>query len=702
MRSLRRGALAVLILCLASAGPASGQAYPRLGQYLSTTGQGMPLVRGDGTVDSELLSAVSKHHTVVLSATPFTEYRPDVLLNLKALHPSMVLLAYTQPQYVYPHAAADSNVNIPTRLRRLVRDLNGYLYDKTGEEFRNANVNLAKKQGNKFVVAEALADFYWVNILQGRQWSGMFLDRFCSSILWDQEPGDSIDFVRAGYPNAAAFDAAWLVATDTLANRLRRISSSSTILVGNCATSTKYSAMNGWMRENFPMQLGGTWDSNMNRDPGGYFIDDQRYRSPRYNWLTAWNDPAQDPYAPENMRRARMALATAALGEGLGVFNPPDLDWQTNYWKWWYDEYGVCLPSGVSSDALACTGWLGQPLGPRWNQFWVGAGEDGIANPGFDADLSAWTFTSTAGGSWSRDTMNPPVGSASLRCTVPSAGTGPSSTRLRSTSTLFYLPPLAHNVTFWARSTTTRTIELAAVSIANPIDFAVSTIAIDATWKQYRVTWTTGQGFGPAMLELRVGGSAANVWFDDVHFQRDASSIYRRDFQNGIVLVNPAEIPLTVPLEAPFKRIFGKVDAATNSGAWTTSAVVNPNDALFLIRQSASPVGVAPQPGGDGGLADGSGLWREVAPNPAFGPVRALLSAERGAGPVEVDVLDVRGRRVVSLLRAERAEAAATLVWDGRDDAGRRVPAGVYWLRARVGPRVDTKKILRLSARDAH
>ncbi len=692
MRTPLRGALAALALSFLVAASAAAQNYPRLGQYLSTTGTGAPLIK-NGQVDMDLMGDVSRHHTVVISATPFTEYRSDVLFMLETLHPGIVLLAYTQPQYIYPASQPDSNVHIPTRLRRMVRDLNGYLYDRTGQEFPTATVNLAKRQGNRYVVAEALADFYWLNILQGRQWDGMFLDRFCNSILWDQAPGDSIDIARAGYSSAAAFDAAWLAGTDTLANRLRRLAGSKPILVGNCATGNKYASMNGWMRENFPHQNGGSWESNMNRDPGGYFIDDQRFRAPHCNWLTAWPVPTESPYSTENLRRARFTLGTAALGEGLGVINPPDLDASTNYWRWWYDEYGVTVSTGVATKSLAATGWLGQPLGPRWTQFWVGDGEEAIVNPGFDTDVTTgWLFSSTAGASWTRDTVSPPVGVASARATIPSAGAGPSSTKVRSLGSLFYLPPLPHSVTFWARAAAPRTIQVAAVSVANPIDFATSTVSIDATWRQYQVIWTSGEGFGPVLLEFRLGGSATNVWLDDVHFQREASSIHRRDFQNGIVLVNPSATPLFVPLEAPFRRIAGTVDPAVNDGMWTTEAVVNANDALFLVRQSASTVAVDP-PAARGAAP----LWREVVPNPARGPVRALIDASyAGEGPLEVDVLDVRGRLIAVLLRSDRHDAMTAIVWDGRDMHGRIMPSGLYWLRARIGERVESKKILRL------
>ncbi|MBD3223008.1 hypothetical protein GF314_17400 [bacterium] len=65
------------------------------------------------------------------------------------------------------------------------------------------------------------------------------------------------------------------------------------------------------------------------------------------------------------------------------------------------------------------------------------------------------------------------------------------------------------------------------------------------------------------------------------------------------------------------------------------------------------------------------------------------------ARPVVADVFDVRGRRVRRLvdgLAADRLD----LLWSGQDDAGRRVPAGVYLLRVRDGRDVLSSRVVRL------
>lgn len=71
----------------------------------------------------------------------------------------------------------------------------------------------------------------------------------------------------------------------------------------------------------------------------------------------------------------------------------------------------------------------------------------------------------------------------------------------------------------------------------------------------------------------------------------------------------------------------------------------------------------------------------QVQPNPGSGPFRFLFPAP-GPGPVRLDVFDLRGRRV-RRLAAEGPQP--DLVWDGRGDDGRPLPAGTYLVRTRDG-----------------
>src|SRR5262249_41282200 len=104
-------------------------------------------------------------------------------------------------------------------------------------------------------------------------------------------------------------------------------------------------------------------------------------------------------------------------------------------------------------------------------------------------------------------------------------------------------------------------------------------------WRQYRAVMTPASSMS-AELTLCLGTQAGDVWFDDVHWQTGSSSVWRRDFQNGIVLVNSTERSLTVPLEDTFRRILGTRAPGVNNGALSASGVIPPYDALFLLRGS--------------------------------------------------------------------------------------------------------------------
>jgi hypothetical protein len=74
--------------------------------------------------------------------------------------------------------------------------------------------------------------------------------------------------------------------------------------------------------------------------------------------------------------------------------------------------------------------------------------------------------------------------------------------------------------------------------------------------------------------------------------------------------------------------------------------------------------------------------FRTPWPNPSRDAVQLSLALP-GKGAVDVDVVDVTGRRVRTLFRGT---TGGTLVmrWDGTDDHGHPTPAGIYFARART------------------
>jgi hypothetical protein len=73
---------------------------------------------------------------------------------------------------------------------------------------------------------------------------------------------------------------------------------------------------------------------------------------------------------------------------------------------------------------------------------------------------------------------------------------------------------------------------------------------------------------------------------------------------------------------------------------------------------------------------------------------RTVIGMELKSGSeVRVTLVDMRGRRVKTLLDGFQPAGRQTLIWDGRDESGRTVPSGVYTLRLEAGAETDTRKI---------
>jgi hypothetical protein len=86
-----------------------------------------------------------------------------------------------------------------------------------------------------------------------------------------------------------------------------------------------------------------------------------------------------------------------------------------------------------------------------------------------------------------------------------------------------------------------------------------------------------------------------------------------------------------------------------------------------------------------------------ATPNPFRDHTRvdATLPMAVSAG-IEISVLDLSGRRV-ALLSAQAVDAGrVSATWDGRDEAGRPMPSGVYLVRAHAGAIEITSRVVLL------
>lgn len=88
-----------------------------------------------------------------------------------------------------------------------------------------------------------------------------------------------------------------------------------------------------------------------------------------------------------------------------------------------------------------------------------------------------------------------------------------------------------------------------------------------------------------------------------------------------------------------------------------------------------------------------AGLQLGVGPNPMAAETSIRFRANAGAA-YSVSVYDLRGRRVRELVQGTATGLGDVLTWDGRDQGGRALSTGVYFVQLQSGPQVLTRKVI--------
>ena len=143
---------------------------------------------------------------------------------------------------------------------------------------------------------------------------------------------------------------------------------------------------------------------------------------------------------------------------------------------------------------------------------------------------------------------------------------------------------------------------------------------------------------------------------------------------------------------APGVRVF-----SCATGAQLTASPIGtglpPSDIQF---DAAEPVAVPPVAGGSGGVT-----LAGIAPNPAAGAGATTIRLRVAAsGELRIAIVDAAGRTVRNFRRDLAGPAETQVAWDGRDDAGRTAPPGVYLVRASIAgwPGAARGRVVRLGS----
>jgi hypothetical protein len=163
-----------------------------------------------------------------------------------------------------------------------------------------------------------------------------------------------------------------------------------------------------------------------------------------------------------------------------------------------------------------------------------------------------------------------------------------------------------------------------------------------------------------------------HAWFDDLAFVEWEAWV-------------PGEAPISVP--SPNNYRFLQV-RTSDPGA--TSVTVSYQETTYTGAPTSAPGPVT--------VAAPRRLLHTF-PNPfrAATAIELTLPLSSGPVPIRLGVYDIQGRKITSLFTGRLVGGVPhVFLWDGIDDRGRPVASGMYFSRASVNGRIESRKMLLL------
>lgn len=135
----------------------------------------------------------------------------------------------------------------------------------------------------------------------------------------------------------------------------------------------------------------------------------------------------------------------------------------------------------------------------------------------------------------------------------------------------------------------------------------------------------------------------------------------------------------------PTNTFLTHVDNVPSFGVDKSGELFIPSFDGNIYRLFATPTGVETPAASGGALS--------MSPNP-FRASTAISFAIAGSAPVQLEVFDVAGRRVTTLIDDVAPRGEHTTRWNGHDQGGRQLASGIYFVRLSVnGSVVETRRV---------
>lgn len=654
--------------------------FPRLGNY-SLFSALDSAHRNAGIDIEEVYSTLGLFDVLTGYGIDHTLGVSDAGQRLRAVNPDIILLPYFQA-FVYqdrPSAPANHAAGLLSRFNDGIPAA-WFMRNPAGETLEEPNfpgnfqlnhTHLgASVNGERF--PEYAADFLTRSVLPSGAWDGIHFDQ----AEWYPNPllgeGNAflnqdielppIDIDEDGIADSDAFlYTTWEKAFEEYFDALAERFGHTQILFGNAGELPVRPAvirrLNGYMREftsPYPIYDDGSWATDF---PSGWYELMERYRlvgeflrAPQLPifQFTGYKLGTPDPGATENglerrlqeleprdFRRMRLGLTSVLLGDGY--FGYDYIDNTTA--PVWFDEYAVGS-DGRPVKSVAGKGYLGQPLGAAAE---IPIDAELVFEVGFESvpELPLGFYL----GQYLEYTQDPAAVSTGTGAVV--IDTRPLEPTLTNrlvllSSSLQY--PLEVGETYHL-SADYRVLDYDPENFGEPlavIDRGLSTGEPLPSGGASAAIWDAEPGLNGSLRAVFVADRTdtdlnismtdrGRVAFDNIRLHKGAGGVFRRDFENGVVLVNPTPEALTVsqaeiagPLaRSGLRRILGTQDPTVNDGSAVTDGLtLGPADGIILLADRIP----APPPGRPTGLfvAPGSDAC-DINWAPASGTVAGYL-----------------------------------------------------------------------------
>ena len=80
----------------------------------------------------------------------------------------------------------------------------------------------------------------------------------------------------------------------------------------------------------------------------------------------------------------------------------------------------------------------------------------------------------------------------------------------------------------------------------------------------------------------------------------------------------------------------------------------------------------------------------------SFSVAQSAVSGSDGSSFVNLEIYNIRGQKVRTLISTKLASGFHTVVWDGKSDAGRSVTSGIYFYKMQNADYTKTRKMILL------